>query len=89
MADDKFVFDSLQDTETIREYLDSLVQGFESGRILLTTDTKELELNPSGLLSFTVKARKKGVQNKLSIKVTWKEETATEPRTTKKLSIGS
>jgi hypothetical protein len=61
MSDEKFVFDSLQDSETIKSFLTSLTNG------------DAIELKPDGLLNFVVKARKKGSENKLSIKVEWKD----------------
>lgn len=73
MSEEKFVFDSLQDGDTIREFLNSLTEGFEKGCIKLATNGDAIELTPHGLLNFTVKAKKKGTTNKLSIKVTWKD----------------
>ena len=73
MAEDKFIFDSLQDSETIKEFLQALTEGFEKGSINLSTNGDEIHLSPKGLLNFTVKARKKGTDNKLSIKVSWKD----------------
>jgi len=73
MADEKFVFDSLQDSETIKAFLASLTDGFEKGTITLSTNGEAIELKPDGLLNFVVKARKKGAENRLSIKVEWKD----------------
>lgn len=73
MAEEKFVFDSLQDCETIKEFLTSLVEGFENNSITLSTNGDEIKLTPKGLLQFMVKAKKKGPENKLSIKIAWKE----------------
>lgn len=73
MSDEKFVFDSLQDSETIKAFLASLTDGFEKGTITLSTNGDAIELKPDGLLNFVVKARKKGAENKLSIKVEWKD----------------
>jgi amphi-Trp domain-containing protein len=79
MSEEKFVFDSLQDSETIKDFLSSLTDGFEKGCIKLCTNGDAIELTPSGLLSFTVKAKKKGANNKLSIKVAWKDSAKDEP----------
>ena len=78
MAEDKFVFDSLQDSETIKEFLQSLTEGFEKGSIHLATNGDDIQLSPRGLLNFTVKARRKGADNKLSIKISWKESAPQE-----------
>jgi amphi-Trp domain-containing protein len=75
MADEqRFEFESLQDVETIRAFLESLIEGFEKGRITLSSEDKEIELNPNTLLKFNVKARKKpNARNQLNIKISWKE----------------
>ena len=73
MPEEKFVFDSLQDSETIRDFLMSLTDGFDKGTITLSTNGDAIELSPKGLLNFMVKAKKKGSENKLSIKVSWKD----------------
>jgi amphi-Trp domain-containing protein len=78
MAEEKFVFDSLQDCETIKNFLEALIEGFEKHSIDLSTNGNEIHLEPQGLLNFTVKAKKKGTENKLSIKVTWKESSSAQ-----------
>ncbi len=75
MAEEKFVFDSLQDCSTIKDFLQSLTEGFEKGAITLNTNGDEIRLSPQGLLNFTVKAKRKGNENKLSIKISWKDNT--------------
>ncbi|MGE4293741.1 MAG: amphi-Trp domain-containing protein [Desulfovibrio sp.] len=72
-SDKKFMFESIQDNNSIRNFLDALVNGFESGRIVLSTDADEIVMNPCGLLNFEVKAKKKGGESKINIKVSWKE----------------
>lgn len=75
MADEqRFEFESLQDVKTIRSFLESLIDGFEKGRITLSSEEKKIELNPNTLLKFNVKARKKpNASNQLNIKISWKE----------------
>jgi amphi-Trp domain-containing protein len=79
MSEDKFVFDSLQDCRSIKEFLESLIEGFEKRSIDLSTNGDEIHLAPQGLLNFTVKARKKGTENKLSIKISWKDAPSIHP----------
>jgi len=73
MSEQRFVFDSLQDSQTIKDFLASLTEGFDKGAITLSTNGEAIELTPSGLLNFMVKAKKKGGSNKISIKVEWKD----------------
>lgn len=69
----RFEYDSVQDTESIIQFLQSLKSGFENGRIVLRSDQEELVLHPEKLLNFAIKARKKGDLCKLSLKLSWKE----------------
>lgn len=74
MSEDKFIFESLQDPQTIKEYLESVTEGVEKGRVLLATGDEEMVLYPASLLKFTVKAKKKGGNCKLSLSISWKEK---------------
>lgn len=85
----KFLFESLQDSETIGNFLKSLITGFESGKINLSTNGDEIQLTPHGLLNFAVKAKTKGESNKITIKIEWKETEASEEVSTKTLNINS
>ena len=72
--DDRFEYESLQDSESIQHFLKSLVEGFENGRIALATEDREIHLYPEALLKFKVKAKKKpGDSSQLQIKISWRE----------------
>jgi amphi-Trp domain-containing protein len=71
--DNQFEFESLENTDTLQRYLQSLIDGFRSGRITLNSDRDCIVLNPNGLIQFQVKVEKKSRQNKLSLKMSWKE----------------
>ena len=68
-----FEHESIQDNQSISEYLGALMQGFEKGKIEFSSETDEILVNPNNLLQFSVKVRKKGEKNKISIKVSWKD----------------
>lgn len=72
--EEKFFFESLQDPDSIKDYLASLIEGIESGRIVLATNGDEMTLNTPDLLKFTLKAKRKSETSKLSIKLSWKDE---------------
>lgn len=72
--DEKFEFESVQDCRTIQKYLQALQEGFEQGRIVLSADGSEICLNPAGYMKFQVAVKKKGAENKLSLKVVWKDK---------------
>jgi amphi-Trp domain-containing protein len=71
MEDGKFVYESVQDNETVSRYLESFVQGFRKGKISLKTSENEINLEPNNLLQFQVKSEKKGKENKISLKISW------------------
>jgi amphi-Trp domain-containing protein len=87
-TDDKFEFESVQDTQSIRDYLQSVIDGIDSGKIVLSTEGNELELHPDSLLKFEVKAKKKGEATKLSIKLSWRQPAA-EADSEETISISS
>lgn len=77
--DDKFAFESIQDCRTIQKYLQALREGFELGRIVLNTDGSEIIMHPAGYMKFEVAVKKKGAENKLSIKIGWKDRSEESP----------
>jgi amphi-Trp domain-containing protein len=75
-SDKKFSYESLQDAASIGIFLGAITEGMNSGRIMLSTADEHIEFMPRGLLRLLVKARKKGVANKITLKIEWsgKEE---------------
>ena len=68
----EFEYESLQDTQTIRQYLQSLIDGFENGRITLNSEDERIILHPKSLLRFTIKAQTKDDKSRLYIAISWK-----------------
>lgn len=89
MAEEKFVFESMQDAQSIKVFLEALMEGFEKQKVVLASNGDTIELVPSGLLEFSVKARRKGDSSKLSIKVAWKENRKQLTVTDTPLSVSS
>jgi amphi-Trp domain-containing protein len=77
--DDKFEFESVQDSRTIQKYLQALQDGFAEGRIVLKSEGSEICLHPGGYMKFEVSVKKKGSENKLAIKVGWKDKSDESP----------
>lgn len=88
MAEEKFFFDSLQDCETIADFLQALTDGFAQGKISLSSNGDSIELCPSGMLGFNVKAKKKRGASKVTIKISWKESGQDEPCPPSPLKVG-
>lgn len=78
-ADDKFAFESIQDCQTIQKYLHALQEGFGNGRIVVNSGDAEITLTPEGFLKFEIGVKKKGDDNKLTIKVSWKDKNGDSP----------
>ncbi len=80
MSEDKqFKHESVQDCATVLKYLKALIEGFERGQLTLASGNQTLCLEPKGLLTLTVEAKRKGDRSKLAIKCVWKHEEVEEP----------
>ncbi|WP_291318917.1 amphi-Trp domain-containing protein [Desulfonatronospira sp.] len=70
----KFFLESLQDRETICKYLDALKEGFQQGRINLSSNEQTLDIVPSGLIKFTIKGKRKDGEIKLNLRFRWADD---------------
>jgi len=77
--DDKFEFESVQDCRTIQKYLQALQEGFAQGRIVLNSEGSEICMHPGGYMKFEVAVKKKGAENKLALKISWKDKSDESP----------
>ena len=68
-----FEHESVQDNETVTQYLKALIEGFESGKVVFISEKRQLVMQPNNLLEFTIKAKKKGEKNKIVLKFAWKD----------------
>ncbi len=69
---EEFEFESYQDSETIKKYLESLIHGFESGKLTFTSEQNEIILFPKDLLKIKIKAKNEGDRSRLSLRISWK-----------------
>jgi amphi-Trp domain-containing protein len=88
-AHDRFKHESLEDNETIARYLKALWEGFEQGALQFSTDDRELQLQPQGLISLEVEAKRKSEDVKLSLKFRWSEPGSRKEVKDKPLKIKS
>jgi amphi-Trp domain-containing protein len=72
--DPTFVHDSIQDRESIVEYLTALTEGIASGSLGLSSDGGEINLTPRGLLRLRVEARRGVYRTGLVLKISWRKE---------------
>lgn len=89
MSSDEFEFESIQDPQTIRRLIVSLMDGLDKGRIVLSSNGDEIVMSPSNLLKFSVHARKKGETGKINLKLSWKERKADAGGSGDKIAISS
>ena len=71
--EEEFEHESIQDNETISSYLESLIEGFKKGKIVLTADNQQIELNPNNILHFDLSAKKKENKSKITIRLSWRQ----------------
>lgn len=71
--EERFNFESLQDSNTIAKYFKSLIEGFEAERLVLKSEEGTLTLHPKDMINFAVRAKKKNEKNKLTLKISWKD----------------
>ncbi len=76
---EEFTHQSIQDTESIVRYLNTLGQGIEKGRLLFCSGKDELVLKPNGLLKLGLKAKRKNGTTKISMRIVWKEGQTPKP----------
>ena len=72
-TEEKFMHESIQDPQTIKEYLESLEEGFDNRHIVLEAEGRRLVLTPDETLKFIIKAKKKGGVSKLTLTMEWKD----------------
>ncbi len=83
---DRFDHESYQDTETIKQYFLSLVEGFGKGKITLNSRNDRLELPLNNFVKFKVRAKKNDDKNKIEISISWRETSENKKRET--INIG-
>lgn len=72
----RFKFESVQDADSLRRYLEALTVGFASGDIRFSSRDGEVALHPRGMIGFLVEAKSSGGRMKLHLKFSWREGTA-------------
>ncbi len=73
-SNNEFAHESFQDCQSIVKYLTAIGEGFANGHIRFANGNRPMELEPSGMLKFNVRAKRKDGHIKLSLKISWKEQ---------------
>lgn len=74
----RFKYESVQDADTLRRYLEAVTAGFAAGELRFASREGEVTLHPKGMLGFLVEARSMGGRMKLHLKFSWHEDDAPE-----------
>jgi amphi-Trp domain-containing protein len=74
MVQKKFSYDSIQDVASVKKYIKSLLRSLEDGNVVLSSEEGSIDFIPTELLHFSVKARKRGRKNKISLELRWTEQ---------------
>jgi len=69
----KFKHHSVQDRESVVNYLNALSDGIKKGRISIRNGGKDIELEPAELLTIEIKAEHTGDGSKLSVVLSWRD----------------
>lgn len=90
MADDdkEFSHESLQDRESILQCLTALGEGFEQGRLRLSSGDEELILETPSMLRLAVRAKQKRNRVEVSVRISWKDHSRRQDLTVEPLSNG-
>jgi amphi-Trp domain-containing protein len=68
-----FDHESIQDRQSLRGCLNSLIEGIEQGRIVFSSATDMMILLPADMIRLSIKTRKKPGASKMSIKLVWND----------------
>lgn len=69
-----FEHESLQDRESIVAYLEAVTEGLRQGKLTLSDGSAVLDLEPSGLLTLSVRASQKRNRSRLDLRVSWRDD---------------
>jgi len=87
MSNQKFHYESIQDTVTVKAYLDALIDSIQKGSITFKSEGEEISMHLDDLIKFTLRAKKKDGLNKLNIKLSWVESKEKKLAKSKPMSI--
>ncbi|WP_404306943.1 amphi-Trp domain-containing protein [Neorhodopirellula lusitana] len=81
----RFRHESLQDSDSVKTLLNSLVDGIAKGKIALEDEDGTMVIKPKGLSNLKITASQDEKKSRISIRLTWYEDT--EPVREKEIKI--
>jgi len=70
---EKFDYEAIQDRQTMRQYLNALMEGIEKGKLVFSSGKEQILLAPTELIRLSVKAKRKPGKSKITMKLTWND----------------
>ena len=67
----KFVHESLQDQNSIKNLLKAISTGIGKGKVVLEDEDGVLTLNPEGLLHLKISASEEEDKSKINLRISW------------------
>jgi amphi-Trp domain-containing protein len=77
---DTFDHESIQDRQSIRQYLNTLIEGIEKGSIIFISEKDTVQLTPAEMIRLSIKTKKKSGKSKLTVKLAWSDSTVENSR---------
>lgn len=84
-----FRHESLQDAETIQEFLKSLSKGIAKGKLLFSDEDGEILMEPEGLLNLKVTASQDELRHRVNVRITWQAEETVKQKKPPRLNKGT
>jgi amphi-Trp domain-containing protein len=72
-----FKYQSLQDTETIVQYLEALADGLRKGDLTLAKEDRAINLKPHGLIRLGIAAGTGDLRSRILIQLSWRNADTT------------
>jgi len=69
-----FRHESLQDTKTLQELLNSMTKGIARGELRFSDEEDEIIMHPKGLMNLKVTANQEDNRQRVSLRISWQLE---------------
>ncbi len=69
----EFKHESVQDPQSVVQYLQALSEGLKKGQLEFKTGETELVVAPQGLIKFSIKVKRDGKRIRVTTRLSWKE----------------
>ena len=73
MSEDNKTFShiSLQDSQSLKEILESIAKSIKKGKMVFSDDDNEITLSPEKLMRLKLQATKTSTKHQVNIKISW------------------